>query len=259
MSDSTESVVRGPHLKLALWLGAASTLAALAVFPYLLTLMPTWFATLPVPLWKLVAAQVVQAGVLCWLLAWLGLYLGGRHGLDAPWLRALVYRQPMPTRRPHWVLAAVLGVLAGTAVIGIKLMQPSPTPLAFDAVGQAWRGALASLYGGTVEEIVCRLGLVSLLVWLLAWTRRRQARPWMFIAAIVLAALLFGASHLPAAFASGTPHTSFAICQNIMLNALVGLVFGGLFWKLGLEHAMLAHFCADLMLHVASPLALGQA
>jgi len=34
-------------------------------------------------------------------------------------------------------------------------------------------------------------------------------------------------------------------------------VFGGLFWKYGLEHAMLAHFCADLMLHVALPLAGG--
>ena len=40
------------------------------------------------------AAQALQAGVLCWLLGWLGLFLGARHGLDAPWLRAWVYRRP---------------------------------------------------------------------------------------------------------------------------------------------------------------------
>jgi hypothetical protein len=34
---------------------------------------------------------------------------------------------------------------------------------------------------------------------------------------------------------------------------LAGTVFGALFWKLGLEHAMVAHFCADLMLHAALP------
>jgi hypothetical protein len=41
----------------------------------------------------------------------------------------------------------------------------------------------------------------------------------------------------------------------VLLNALVGLLTGTLFWKYGLEHAMLAHLCADLVLHVAVPLA----
>jgi hypothetical protein len=36
---------------------------------------------------------------------------------------------------------------------------------------------------------------------------------------------------------------------------VVGTVTGVLFWKYGLEHAMLAHFCADLVLHVIAPLA----
>jgi hypothetical protein len=110
-------------------------------------------------------------------------------------------------------------------------------------------------YGGIVEETECRLLLVSLFVWLLAWLNHRQARPWMFVVAIVLSALLFGAGHLPAAFAIGMAHAPFAIARIVLLNALVGLVTGTLFWKYGLEHAMLAHFCADLVLHVAAPLA----
>ncbi|SFS19787.1 CAAX protease self-immunity [Dyella sp. OK004] len=256
MSSPTESVVRGPHLKLALWLGVAAALATPALFPYLIAMTP---APLRIPLWKAIAIGAAQTGVLTWLFAWLGLYLGGGHGLDAPWLRAWIYRQPMPARRTHWMLAALLGVLAGIAVAGIEQIQPPPTPRVLDTIGQTWRGALASLYGGTAEEILCRLGSVSLLVWLLAWPRRQQARSWMFIVAIVLAALLFGAGHLPFAFSTGIAHTPFAIGQIIFLNSLVGLVCGGLFWKFGLEHAMLAHFCADLILHVASPLVLGTA
>jgi membrane protease YdiL (CAAX protease family) len=253
----TEPYVRGPHLKLALWLGVAGILATLALCPYLIALMPLKLAASPLPLWVLLPAQALQAGVLCWLLSWLGLFLGARHGLDAPWLRAWVYRQPRdPSRRAHWWLAAMLGVVAALLVVGFDLARsPWHSIGTAAAIDSAWRGALASFYGGIVEETECRLLLVSLFVWLLAWLNRRQARAWMFVVAIVLAALLFGAGHLPAAFATGMAHSPFAIARIVLLNALVGVVTGTLFWKYGLEHAMLAHFCADLVLHVALPLA----
>jgi hypothetical protein len=206
----------------------------------------------------LLPPKALQAGVLCWALGWLGLFLGARFGLDAPWLRAWIYRQPRhPSRQARWWLATLLGVLAALLVVGIQSIG-SPwhhAPDTATAFGSAWRGALASFYGGIVEEIECRLLLVSLFVWLLAWLNGQQARPWMFVVAIVLAALLFGAGHLPAAFAIGVAHTPLAIARIVPLNALVGLIAGGLFWKYGLEHAMLAHFCADLVLHVAVPLA----
>lgn len=253
-----EARPNGPHLKLALLFGVAGILATLALMPYLVVMMPLKLAATRVPLWVLLPAQAVQTGVLCWALGWLGLFLGARHGLDAPWLRAWVYRQPRDPARPaRWWLAALLGVLAALLVVGIELIGSSwhRTPDAVAALGAAWRGALASFYGGIVEEIECRLLLVSLFVWLLAWLNRQQARSWMFVAAIVLAALLFGAGHLPAALAIGLAHAPLAIARIVLLNALVGLATGGLFWKYGLEHAMLAHFCADLVLHVAVPLA----
>ena len=250
--------IRGPHLKLALLLGVAGILATLALGPYLIALMPLKLAASRVPLWVLLPAQALQAGVLCWLLGWLGLFLGARHGLDAPWLRAWIYRLPRDPARPtRWWLAALLGVLAALLVVGTDLIRSpwhhSPDTLA--ALGSAWRGALASFYGGIVEETECRLLLVSLFVWLLAWLNHREARSWMFVVAIVLAALLFGAGHLPAAFATGMAHAPLPIARIVLLNALVGLVTGTLFWKYGLEHAMLAHFSADLVLHVALPLA----
>ncbi|MGB5940491.1 MAG: CPBP family glutamic-type intramembrane protease [Rhodanobacter sp.] len=246
--------VNGPHLKLAVLFGSAGALATLALMPYVIALTPQKFSALPLPLPVIVLAAAAQTGMLCWLLGWFGLYLGAPYGLDAPWLRAWVYRRPRdPARRPHWWLATLLGVLAALLVAGLSAFGPEH---AHDTI-QAWRGALASLYGGIVEEVLCRLLLVSALVWLLARCNRRMAQPWMFALAIVLAALLFGASHLPAAQAAGLLGTPLLIARIVLLNAVAAVVFGGLFWKYGLEHAMLAHFCADLVLHVALPLAGG--
>ncbi|KRE88346.1 abortive infection protein [Frateuria sp. Soil773] len=243
----------GPHLKLAAWLGVAGALAMLALVPYLMQLMPQKFAAHSLPLPIGILATVAQTGVLCWLLGWIGLSLGAPYGLDAPWLRAWAYRRPRDPARPsRWWLAAVLGVLVGLLVVGLSLLGPNPD--AGNAPIAAWRGALASPYGGIVEEIMCRLLPISALVWLLARCNRRVARPWMFVLAIVLAALLFGASHLPAAQAAGLLGSPLLVARIVLLNAAVGVVSGGLFWKYGLEHAMLAHFCADLMLHVAAPL-----
>jgi uncharacterized membrane protein len=246
--------VNGPHLKLAVLFGSAGALATLALMPYVIALTPQKFSALPLPLPVIVLAAAAQTGMLCWLLGWLGLYLGAPYGLDAPWLRAWVYRRLRdPARRPHWWLATLLGVLAALLVAGLSAFGPEH---AHDTI-QAWRGALASLYGGIVEEVLCRLLLVSALVWLLARCNRRMAQPWMFALAIVLAALLFGASHLPAAQAAGLLGTPLLFARIVLLNAVAAVVFGGLFWKYGLEHAMLAHFCADLVLHVALPLAGG--
>ncbi len=246
---------RGPHLRIALLLGVAGMLATLAAMPLVMAMMPEKYAGLPsLPL--AIATQTVQVGVLCWLLGWLGLRLGAPHGLDAPWLRAWVYRRPRePSRRARWGLAILLGVLAAALITGLSLLGPTLTPeSAMTPAGWAWRGVLASFYGGGVEEIELRLFFVSLLVWLLAWTNRKTARPWMFMTAIVLAAFLFGVGHLIPLFAVTSTPALLLIGQIVLLNALGGAVFGTLFWKYGLEHAMLAHFCGDLVLHVVAPL-----
>ena len=105
-SDPSIREVRpsGPHLKLALLFGVAGILATLALMPYLVVMMPLKLAATRVPLWVLLPAQALQAGVLCWALGWLGLFLGARFGLDAPWLRAWVYHQPRrdPSRQARW-------------------------------------------------------------------------------------------------------------------------------------------------------------
>ena len=117
-------------------------------------------------------------------------------------------------------------------------------------------GALLSglFYGGITEEIMLRWGVMSLLVWLmLRATGRRtdRSRSPRVLGAIVVAALVFGASHLGAVRAL-LPLTPALVIRTILLNAIGGVVFGWWFWRRHLEAAMLAHAGAHVGLACAS-------
>jgi membrane protease YdiL (CAAX protease family) len=246
-------------LVLAGWLGLAAGIATVLVFPYLLDTMPALRARSPIPLPALAAVQAVQMLVLGTLLSLLGLRMQPRAGLDAPWLRALAARRPRP--RVAWGHALLAGVLAGVAVAGLAaLLDPHLPPMLHPRgaapTASAWHGLLASFYGGIAEELQLRLFLMTLLAWLVARVSQRTLAAPSYWLAIVLAALLFGAGHLPAA-AQLWPLDAFVVFRVVALNAVAGLVFGWLYWRRGLEAAIVAHFAADLVLHVAAPLLQG--
>ena len=144
-------------------------------------------------------------------------------------------------------------VLAVTAVSN-PLMPPAPESV---TSGLAWwKGVLASFYGGIGEEILLRLFVMTLLTWLVWRVVHRRALPVRTAAywiGIIGAALLFGAGHLPAA-AAVWPLTTVVIARTLLLNGIAGIATGWLYWKYGLEYAMVAHFSADIVLHVAVPL-----
>ncbi|MFA6987405.1 MAG: CPBP family intramembrane glutamic endopeptidase [Arenimonas sp.] len=248
-------------LKLAVLFGGLSALATAALFPYLLVIVPHMFAKLPMPLWLVIVAQSLQAGVLLTLLSLAGLRLGHRVGLGAPWLRATLFGGER-TRQP-WLAAIVLGLFSGLLILGLDplfapympaLLHPETPPTTGQASAAA--GFLASFYGGIGEEVMLRLFLMTLLVWMQAKLERGRTHALHFWIAIVLAAVLLGVGHLPAA-AEIWPLDAVVVARTLVLNGIAGLVFGWLYWKHGIESAMLAHFSADLMLHVLAPLAMG--
>ncbi len=248
-------------LKVAGVLAVAGALATAALFPYLLQLMPDTFAKLPVPLWVVVIAQSMQAAVLLGGVSLLGLRMGHRVGLGAPLLQAWLGGKPAAQATPRvqpW-LAIALG--AGSAVLVLLAMQgidpllPAMRnpPAHGDAATSALNGLLASFYGGIAEELQLRLFLMTLVVWLVARLRKRMPGDASFHVAIVLAALLFGIGHLPAA-AHIWGLDTIVVLRTVLLNAVVGSVCGWLYWRRGLEMAILAHFSADIVLHVLMPL-----
>lgn len=106
------------------------------------------------------------------------------------------------------------------------------------------------LYGGITEELLLRWGVMSLVayaLWRLSGQRRRDPRPAVVWVAIVVAAILFGVLHLPAAISVYGPLTLEIVGFIVGFNALGGIVFGWLFWQESLEAAMIAHALAHFL------------
>jgi membrane protease YdiL (CAAX protease family) len=104
-----------------------------------------------------------------------------------------------------------------------------------------------------------RLFFMTFILWLISKVIRPKTKaietPVLMWSAIIAAALIFGLGHLPIT-ASLTALTPLVVLRALLLNGVGGMVFGWLFWKKGLESAIIAHFSADIILHVIYPLLL---
>lgn len=225
--------------------GTLSGLAATAV----------WLALpRPVRLTPL-ALGVVIAGVVIWV----GLAAGRPFGKGAPLLAG---RDQTDESRRDLVRglgrAAILGGLLGALVLGALLfllvpLEPSlATRLSARAGLPIWTRFAIAVEASILEELFFRLLLVSGAVWVIGRGWRKAPPPpakavvWM---GILISAMAFAAAHLPNWLAATTP-TTILIGSVIALNGLAGIVFGQVYWRWGIEAAILAHFAGDLVTQV---------
>lgn len=247
--------------KLFLVLLALSIWGIIAIIPYTLTLQGGLPSNLPVPLYVLLTVQIVQNTLLFAVAIFLGITIAKKVGLEVPlfegWLEGKEVKQYL---KSILGISIGMGILAGVLIIGLDFLfslMGLTTTLASvtQTYPPAWQGFLSSFYGGINEEILLRLFLMSLLVWIFFKIKRtHDGKPnridfWL---AIILAAVIFGAGHLPALLGV-TTLTAPAVARVIILNAVGGIIFGWLYWKKGLESAMISHFSADIVLHVILP------
>ena len=208
------------------------------------------FAVLPHPLEHM--AQFLGTRVLIAVAAVAGAWFAPRVGLVTPIIDAALTGQPFIGRaRSVAVLAIGLGVVAALAVVALDVVVFAPLVPETKALPARalWTGALAALYRGLTEETLWRYGAMSFLVWLFTKFARG---PSAYRAAIVVASALFGLAHLPAtdALASLTP---VVVTRTMVLVGLAGVTFGWLYWRRGLEAAMIAHGAAAWIVHVTVP------
>ena len=247
-----------------LWI--AGILSVIAILPYVLSLQSNVLQNLelPIPLPLVITLQVVQSAILFAIAIFGGLFFAGRVGLGMPILDSLTRGESVADKvRTILPLSILLGVFSTLVLLGLEFFYFQPAMM--KELGEtatalnlqtsqpaAWKGLLASFYGGIAEEILLRLFVMSLLVWLgyfLSKTADGKPTGGVFWAANILAAVLFGLGHLPAT-ALLVPMTPLIIFRAILLNGLIGVACGWLYWKRGLESAMITHFSADLILHV---------
>ncbi|HET9914604.1 MAG TPA: CPBP family intramembrane glutamic endopeptidase [Anaerolineales bacterium] len=249
---------------LILWI--ATILATLAVLPYTLELQSSVLteANIPMSLSALIALQMIQNAILMAIMIFGGMFFASRVGLGTPILDSVTRGEPIADKvRAILPLSIILGVIGTLIILGLEFFYFLPSML--KELGDtasalnlqtsqpaAWKGLLASFYGGIAEEIQLRLLVMSFFVWLGRFiSKTMDGKPTAAVVWIanILAAVLFGLGHLPT-IALLVPLTPIVIARAVVLNGLLGIVFGWLYWKRGLEAAMISHFSADIVLHV---------
>ena len=234
-----------------------SLLSILCVFPYVLTLQGDVIQKIGQPVWLIFVVQFIQSAILFFIAIFLGLFFTQRIQFRLPLIEAIVEKGDYKSILKNIAgVSVLLGIGTAMAIYAVDILftflgadittHQNPAPV--------WQRLLAAVYGGTTEEILLRLFLMTFLIWLgMKLRRRKQPTSTSIVVSIVLAAIIFGLGHLPLT-ASLTALSPLVVSRAIVLNGIGGVVFGWLFWKKGLESAMIAHFTADVFLLTLLPL-----
>lgn len=204
--------------------------------------------------------SLIQPAVLVGVAVLIGVALAPKIGLSAPAAEALAAgEQVLPALRPQLIPGVLGGVIGALAILVthavFKPLLTTETVERISRFGSLLPIPTRLLYGGLTEEVLIRWGLMTLLVWIV-WRlfQKRLDKPTSvcFVVAILVSSILFGLGHIPIASVVLPQITLVVVLFVIIANSAFGVVAGYLYWKYGLESAMIAHVLCHVVLAVAS-------
>ncbi len=221
------------------------------VVPYQLALLPS--APNPPPLALLVLGALVNTGLQIAGAVGIGLLAARAVGLRAPVFEALASGANVrrSLRESHLARAAILGVVVSLIVIALAVTIFSDATSAVTAKasapgrlvgflasfeGRHHRGDPAAAVRDVGRRVAAHADLARATAWCLLDGEHRRGGP------------LWLGSFARNGGARGTDAARHG--RAIVLNAVIGVVCGWLYWRDGLEAAMVAHFSGDVVLHV---------
>lgn len=251
------------RLFVILWLGGLA-----GVLSVLLIDLDALIAILPIPAGTeiptitpaLKLLSLIQPAVILSVAVLVGVSLASKVGLSSPAAEAAASGgNSVSAFKPQIIPGIVGGLVGGVAVVLIATMsKPFLSPQVVARIGEFGKFIplpTRLLYGGITEEVLLRWGLMTLLVWV-AWRLFQKGqdkpKPALFVSAILISSLVFGIGHLPVAFML-FPEPTLALTLFVITgNSAFGLIAGYLYWKKGLESAMVAHMLAHVVMFAAS-------
>lgn len=233
---------------LALWLLGMPGVVSLAF-----SVQAEWLRHLTLVYSLPVARWVVGVGlsVLLALAVAAGVTLGQRVGLGTPLVNiALQGRSPWRGIRFLSLPGLAGGIMGAAWLVTLVMLWPESLSVVDPVYSLPLLPKL--LYGGITSELLLRYGVMSLVMWLL-WKRfgHAQRRPGWLLGwcAVVITALLGGAAPAYLAWSMSATLSGAVLAQLMMCEIIYGLLAGLLFWRYGLEVAILAHMVAYLLSH----------
>ncbi len=179
-----------------------------------------------------------------------GTFLYKKAGLAVPVLEKIIAKEPFQPLLPGLLKYGITGgVFTGLALSLFSYSLYPHLPEAFLELGEKLKPGMVTrlLYGGITEEILMRFGLMTFVVWIAAKIFRSLGPP-AYWTGIAVSTLLFAVGHFPIVFMAVENPPPVLLLYILAGNAIGGLVFGWLYWKRGLESAILAHMMAHVVM-----------
>ncbi|SIS49387.1 CPBP family intramembrane glutamic endopeptidase [Salimicrobium flavidum] len=239
-------------LKISLILAVLSFIAGFVIVPYQLQTMPEIRESLPVSVPVLSLVSSGQLFVMVFLLSFAGCKFARRTDLSLPFFRSLVSEESFHPNRRGALRSVVIGMFVAFLIVAsdrfyfqnhIPYLQDHPPEFSILAL------TAGVLYGGIVEEALLRLFFMSALVFAGSFLFKKKPRG-LYWSAILIAALLFAAGHLPATATLFDGLTTMSIVRSFLLNGTGGVFFGYLFWRYGLIYAIVAHMLTHVFMQL---------
>jgi membrane protease YdiL (CAAX protease family) len=190
--------------------------------------------------------STIQTLILISISAAFGTSVSNKTNLHAPFFESLVSGQNawnalQPQILPSLIVGTVGAVIFLIIYYGVCRPRLDKNTVQCMENLRMSSGILSRVfYGGVVEEVLSRWGLMMFFVWIGTLLLGAQP-PFILWAAIVISGLLFGLGHLPAYLSFGCAKTPNFIISMLSLNLWASIIFGWLFWHYGLCAAIIAH------------------
>ena len=202
----------------------------------------------------------IQPAVILAVAVLVGVILAPKVGLSSPVAESAASGGDAVSAFKPQIIPGIVGGLAGgfSLILIATILKPFLSPEVLARLGEYGKVLplpVRLLYGGIFEELLLRWGLMTLVVWA-AWRlfQKGQGRlkPAYFVGAILISSVMFAIGHLPVAFML-FPEPTLALTLFVIFgNSAFGLIAGYLYWKKGLESAMIAHVLTHVVMFTAS-------
>ena len=163
--------------------------------------------------------------------------------------------KPFKVEKDIAIKAIAFGAVTGALLVADYWISGNIYPIIKEVTetGLSASSVIASiLYGGIIEEVMIRLFLMSLIIFVI-WKlflkkkSKEEIPTIIFVATNIIVALAFAAGHLPATVLMFVELTPFLLIRCFLLNGIGGFLFGKLYLKHGIQYAMIAHMGAHII------------
>jgi hypothetical protein len=193
-----------------------------------------------------------QSFIMVFIMALAGSVLSKKTGLSAPILYPLLEGTPIQLN----IIDNLLSIFSIT-IIGLLIFLVMYYGLLNKAIGegnkrimQAMRKSIGldgcMLYGGVVDEIIARWGLLNVTVFFGVLIIGNLSTQIIWFS-IIISSILYTFVQIPAYLAAGCKSSRPFFYSMVLLNAWQSILFGLIFWKFGLLVAILSHMVFHLI------------